>query len=177
MGLLILLYTVLGIFSSILFFIYWKFIHQQKRIYNILRSQGVPCEPFIPIVGQLPSMLRASEKGTAMNYRMELVRKHGYFYGICIGPAIYLIVLEPDMIADIFGPSHVQDYLKLLNIDKIYKPLIGVHNLLVSEGTEHERARKMLNPAFHFVKLQSMISIMVDKTSEGINELLLLSTE
>ncbi|CAF2936556.1 unnamed protein product [Rotaria sp. Silwood2] len=177
MGLLILLYTILGVFSSIFFFIYWKFIHQQKRIYNILRSQGVPCEPFVPIVGQLPNMSRASEKGTAMNYRMELVRKHGYFYGICIGPTIYLVVLEPDMIADIFGPSHVQDYLKLLNIDKIYKPLIGVHNLLVSEGTEHERARKMLNPAFHFVKLQSMIAIMVDKTNKGINELLLLSNE
>jgi cytochrome P450 len=47
----------------------------------------------------------------------------------------------------------------------------------VSEGSEHERARKMLNPAFHFVKLQSMISIMVDQTSKSINELILLSTE
>ncbi|CAF0952931.1 unnamed protein product [Rotaria sordida] len=35
----------------------------------------------------------------------------------------------------------------------------------------------MLNPAFHFVKLQSLIPIMVDQTRKTINELLLLSNE
>jgi cytochrome P450 len=41
----------------------------------------------------------------------------------------------------------------------------------VSEGIEHERARKMLNPAFHAINLQSMVSIMVDQTRKVIDEL------
>jgi cytochrome P450 len=122
-------------------------------------------------------MRRASEKDAGMIYRMELVKKHGYVYVTGFGPSIRLTVIEPDMLADIFGRSHAQDYRKPTGTDTFFKPLIGVHNLLVSEGAEHERARKMLNPAFHFVKLQSMISIMVDQTSKAINELLLLSAE
>jgi cytochrome P450 len=55
--------------------------------------------------------------------------------------------------------------------------LIGIHNLLVSNGKEHERARKMLNPAFHFDNLQSMISIMTDQTSKVIDILLQSSTK
>ncbi|CAF4266261.1 unnamed protein product, partial [Rotaria sordida] len=66
---------------------------------------------------------------------------------------------------------------KPADIDIFCKPLIGVRNILVSDGYEHERARKMLNPAFHFVKLQSLIPIMVDQTRKTINELLLLSNE
>ncbi len=120
---------------------------------------------------------RASENDSTMNYRMELVRKHGYVYAIGFGPSIRLIVIEPDMLADIFGRAHAQDYGKPTDTVRFFKPLIGVHNLLVTEGSEHERARKMLNPAFHFVKLQSMVSIMVDQTNKAINKLLVLSTE
>ncbi|CAF2635800.1 unnamed protein product [Rotaria sp. Silwood2] len=177
MDLLIFFYAIVGIFSSVFFLLYWKFIRRQKRIYNIFRSQGISCEPFVPFFGQLPAMRRASDKDTVMDYRMELVQKHGYIYGICFGPTIYLVVLEPDMLADIFGRPHAQDYTKPLNTDNFFKPLIGVHNLLVSEGTEHERARKMLNPAFHFVKLQSMVSIMINQTSQAINELISLSID
>ncbi|CAF4774708.1 unnamed protein product, partial [Rotaria sp. Silwood2] len=62
-------------------------------------------------------------------------------------------------------------------MQQFFKPLIGLHNLLVSEEAEHERAQKILNPAFHFIKLQSMISIIVEQTIKAINELLLLSSQ
>ncbi|CAF1219176.1 unnamed protein product [Rotaria sordida] len=177
MILFIFLYTIVGLIFFIFFFIYWKLIRPQKRFYDIFRSQGVSCEPFVPFVGQLSDIRRASEKDEALNYRMKLVRKHGYVYVIGFGPSIRLIVMEPDMLADVFGRSHAQDYRKPIGTDSFFKPLIGVHNLLVSEGSEHERARKMLNPAFHFIKLQSMISIMVNQTNKAIDEILLLSTE
>ena len=108
------------------------------------------------MVSQLPDIRRASENDTIVKYRMELIQKHGYLYVIGFGPSIRLVVLEPDMLADIFGRSHAQDYRKPDDTKIFFKPLIGVHNLLVSEGSEHERAREMLNPPFHFVKLQSM---------------------
>ncbi|CAF1684507.1 unnamed protein product, partial [Adineta ricciae] len=111
-----------------------------------------------------------------MDYRLELVEKHGYTYVISFGPSIILIVMEPDMLTDVFGRSHAQDYKKSSDSVEFLKPLIGVHNLLLSDGAEHERARKMLNPAFHFVKLQSMFPIIVEQTNKAIDALLQSST-
>ncbi|CAF1344228.1 unnamed protein product [Rotaria sordida] len=62
-------------------------------------------------------------------------------------------------------------------MEQFFKLLIGSHNFLQNEEAEHERARKMLNPAFHFIRLQSMISIMIEQTIKAINELLLLSSQ
>ncbi|CAF1577277.1 unnamed protein product [Rotaria magnacalcarata] len=73
------------------------------------------------------------------------------------------------MIADIVGRSHAHGYVKPNVFINVFKPLIGSHNLLVCEGQEHERARKMLNPAFHFMNLKSMISIMVHEAIKVID--------
>ncbi|CAF3546980.1 unnamed protein product, partial [Rotaria sordida] len=44
----------------------------------------------------------------------------------------------------------------------IFAPIIGKQNLLISEGYEHERARKMINPAFYHTNLKSMTNQSVD---------------
>ncbi|UJR17680.1 hypothetical protein I4U23_004578 [Adineta vaga] len=173
----IILYAILGLISFIIFRIYWKYIYLEKRFYDIFRNQGVPCEPFVPLVGQLSDIRRAMANDRAMDYRLNLVKKHGYIYVSAFGPTVRLNVIEPDMLADIFGRSHGQDYSKPVDTEIFFKPLIGKHNLLVSEGEEHGRARKMLNPAFHFVKLQLMIPIMVSQTNKAINEFLSSSNQ
>ncbi|CAF4731416.1 unnamed protein product [Rotaria sp. Silwood1] len=76
---------------------------------------------------------------------------------------------EPDMIADIVGRPYAHDYVKPDVFVNVFKPLIGSHNLLVSEGHEHKRARQMLNAAFHFVNLRSMVSIMTNETAKAID--------
>ncbi|CAF3755041.1 unnamed protein product [Rotaria sp. Silwood1] len=107
---------------------------------------------------------------------MDLAEKHGYIYLLGLGPLTVLFVHEPDLIADILGRSHAQHYIKPAIFGASLKPLIGAHNILVSEGLEHERARKMLNPAFHFTNLRSMVSIMADQTSKAIDEHFISST-
>ncbi|CAF1591912.1 unnamed protein product [Rotaria sordida] len=82
-----------------------------------------------------------------------------------------IVIAEPDMIADIIGRPYAHNYVKPDVFVNIFKPLIGSHNLLVSEGYEHERTRKMLNPAFHFVNLRSMVSIMTNETAKAIDKL------
>ena len=170
------LYVILGALASIIFLIYWKLIRPSKRLYDIYRKQGISCEPFVPLLGQMLDLYRVSQNDTAIDYRWKLVQKHGYTYGIGFGPMINLLIMEPDLLADVFGRSHAQYYIKPI-VTKTLKPLIGTRNLLVSEGDEHERARKMLNPAFHFVKLQSMIPIMVQQTHKAIDELLSCSSQ
>ena len=45
--------------------------------------------------------------------------------------------------------------------------------LFVVEGAEHERARRMINPAFYHTNLKSMISIIIDRTTKAIDSIAL----
>jgi cytochrome P450 len=152
--------------------IYWKLIRPVKRIYDILGKQGVPHEPFIPILGQGSELRRYREEGRLFEYHEKLTKKHGLIYLFSLGPYARLVIQEPELIADILGRTQAQNYFKPADFAFRLKPVIGIHNLLVSNGSEHERAKKMLNPAFHFVNLQSMISIMTDQTIKAIDTLL-----
>lgn len=175
MSFLLVVSIILGVILFIVCTIYWKLVRRQKYLYYHFYRQNVSCEPFKPLLGQLSDIRHANKNDRSMDYRLELVEKHGYTYVISFGPSIILMVIEPDMLADVFGRSHAQDYKKPSNTVEFLKPLIGVHNLLLSDRVEHERARKMLNPAFHFVKLQSMFPIIVEQTNKAIDALLQLS--
>ena len=166
------LYTCLILIFISLLIIYWKLIRPSKRIYDILRNQGIPGEPFVPLFGQSSELRRAREEGRLLEYQADLAKKHGFIYLFSLGPYPRLAVQEPDFIADILGRTYAENYFKSADFSTRMKPVIGIHNLLVSNGKEHERARKMLNPAFHFVNLQSMISIMTDQTTKAIDTLL-----
>ncbi|CAF3654763.1 unnamed protein product [Rotaria socialis] len=168
---LLFVYTSCAIVLPIVLIVYWKLIRPAKRLHDAFRSQGVPGEPFVPIIGQLLEMNRSRANDQYMGYYEELVKKHGNIFLHGFGPLARLIVLEPDMLADVLGRSHAQDYSKTALNSNVFKPIIGTHNLFVSEGIEHERARKMLNPAFHAINLQSMVSIMADQTRKAIDEL------
>ncbi|CAF4190813.1 unnamed protein product [Rotaria sordida] len=76
------------------------------------------------------------------------------------------------MIGDILHRSHEHDYIKPADFVTIFEPFLGKHNLVLSEGAEHDRARKMIHPAFYFNNLKVMISIMVEQTNKGIDEFL-----
>ena len=173
------LWFVLSTFVTVVFAgaftIYWKLIRPEKRVYDFLRAQGVPGEPFVPIVGQMSQIRRARDADALMEYHQSLVDKHGPVYLVGYGPLTRLVVLEPDMLADVLGRSQAQNYSKPFDFSTVMKPLIGSHNLLVSEGDEHERARRMIHPAFHFTNLQSMVSIIVDRTSNAIARWLISS--
>ena len=59
----------------------------------------------------------------------------------------------------------------------VINSLIGIHNLVMTNGLEHARARKMVNPAFHFSNLQLMVSLMTHQVTKAIDELIASSTE
>lgn len=173
----ILLAVFVLLLFTILFFIYWKLVHSAKRIYDVFRRQGIPSEPFVPVVGQLPAMHQANKIDAAADFISNLIQKHGYYFVVGFGPLARLFLVEPDMIGDIFHRSNAQDYIKPVDFVTVFKPLIGTHNLVVSEGAEHDRARKMINPAFHFNNLRGMITIFVEQTTKAIDELLANTTD
>ena len=169
-------YTTVVLILSLLALVYYKVIHPQKRVYDYFRAQGLPGEPFIPLIGQLIDMIRANKAGKGLEYFNELAQKHGYCFLFGFGPLTRILLVEPEVISDVLSRENSAYYRKPPDLNNIVKPILGTHNLLVSEGNEHDRARKMLNPAFHFINLRSMVSIMSDETEKAINSLLVASS-
>jgi cytochrome P450 len=155
--------------------IYLKIIRPQKLLYDAFRAQGVNGEPFVPLFGQLPQMRRYRQHDLTMNFHEDLVRKHGNVFLFGFGPIIRLAITEPDMLADIFSRTNAQNYIKPPIFNTVFNPIIGEQNLLVAEGQEHERARRMINPAFYHVNLKSMVSIIADQTAKAIEGIFSIS--
>jgi cytochrome P450 len=148
-----------------------KVIRPQKRLYDIFRAQGIGGEPFVPLVGQLPELRRYRQADTAMEYAKDLAKKHGNVFLFGFGPTTRLVIAEPDLLADVYSRANAQNYIKPPIFNTIFTPIIGEQNLLVAEGNTHERARRMINPAFHYINLKSMISIITDQTAKAIQDL------
>lgn len=168
----LIIYTFFAIILALVTLIYFKLVRSPKRLYDIFKNQGVPCEPFIPVVGQLFDMFRADKQDKGLEYYYELAQKHGNHFLFGMGPYSHLILAEPELLADVLSRSKAENYEKTTLFINILKPLIGLNNLLVSKHEEHERTRKMLNPAFHSVNLKSMVPIMSNETTKYIDTLL-----
>jgi cytochrome P450 len=163
-----LLYTCVIIILLIIGIIYFKLIRPEKLIYDTFRAQGIQGEPFVPLVGQLPEVVKQRNNDRMMIYYDELAIKYGYVYIFGFGPLNRLVLSEPDLIADVLSRSNAPNYMKPVDFSGVFIPLVGSHNLLVAEGSEHERARRMINPAFHHVSLKSMVSIITDRTAKAV---------
>jgi cytochrome P450 len=164
--------TIFSLIIVSLLIIYWKVIRPGKYIYNVLQAQGIPCEPFVPFIGQLPQLYRYRKQNQIMKFHEELTKKYGLNFLFLLGPYPRFVIQEVELIADVLNRTHAHNYQKPSDLSRRLKPLIGLHNLLISNGNEHERARKMLNPGFHFENLRSMVSIMTKQTTKAIDTLL-----
>jgi cytochrome P450 len=169
----IVLYTFVTIVLLVITIIYFKLIRPEKQIYDAFRAQGVDGVPFVPLIGQLPQLRQYRKMDKAiMEYLQSLCQKYGNVFLFSFGPLTRLIVNEPDLLADVLSRNNAQNYIKPSIFKSIFIPIVGSHNLLVAEGSEHERARRMINPAFHHVSLKSMVSIISDQTAKAIDGLL-----
>jgi len=63
------------------------------------------------------------------------------------------LVSEPDILAEVLSQHSAQNHMETSDLNAVLTPILGVHSLLIIEGSEHERARRMINPAFHHVNL------------------------
>jgi cytochrome P450 len=167
----ILLYTFVTAILSTIVIVYLKVIRPQKRIYDIFRAQGIPGEPFVPIVGQLSEIRRYRKIDAVMEFSQDLTKKHGNVFLFGFGPTIRLAITEPELLADVYSRANTQNYIKPPIFNTVFAPIIGEQNLLVAEGETHERARRMINPAFHHINLKSMISIITDQTAKAIEDM------
>ncbi|CAF1247068.1 unnamed protein product, partial [Didymodactylos carnosus] len=138
-------------------------------MYNAFKSQNIPGEPFLPILGQLRQMRQYASADKNMQYFVDLQSKHGCIYLFSFGPLVRLVITEPNLISDVLK-KYAKFYVKPKLFRMVFTSIMGEQNLLVTEGEVHDRSRKMLNPAFHFINLQSMTSIMIKQTVAAIDK-------
>ena len=168
----VLLYSFIILILTTIVVVYFKIIRPQKRVYDKLRAQGVPGEPFVPLIGQLSQIRQYRQRDAVMDFALDLTRKHGNVCLFGFGPAIRLLIIEPDLLADVLSRANADNYIKPPIFNTVFTPIIGKENLLVAEGTTHERARRMINPAFYHNNLKSMISNIIHQTGKTIDDIL-----
>ncbi|CAF0856846.1 unnamed protein product [Adineta ricciae] len=162
---------ILAIVVLLVAFVYFKLVRRQKQLYDAFRVQGIKGEPFVPLVGQILELSKQRDNDTSVVYFQELAKKHGDVFLFGFGPLTRLMCNDPDLLADVLSRTNSVNYEKPLDFKLVFETLMGSHSLLVAEGNEHERARRMINPAFHHVNLKSMISIITDQTAKAIASL------
>ncbi len=82
-------------------------------------------------------------------------------------PEGLVVVSDPLAIKDLFALGADEGHAGKANM--VLKPLLGEHSLLVLDGAEHLRQRKMIMPAFHGERMQAYGRAMLDLTHESID--------
>ncbi|CAF0962863.1 unnamed protein product [Adineta steineri] len=160
-------FEIICVIILILLIICYKLIEKPRQIYNALRLQGVPGDPFIPIFGQLKEHRRYYESDKHMEFYMDLEKKHGSRFILPIGPIVNLVILDADLISEVLIKKYAF-YKKPKLFRTQIGSVLGPVNLILAEGDVHTRIREMLNPAFHYINLQSLTSLMCQETVKVI---------
>ncbi|CAF3328966.1 unnamed protein product [Rotaria sp. Silwood2] len=172
MVLLLFLYVFVAFITIVIGIIYFKLIYPAKKLNDAFRAQGISGEPFIPLLGQMVDFNHARNKNDYITYFDDLGEKHGHIFQFFFGPLVRLFINEPDLIGDVLGRANAPNYEKPADVAVALEKLFGRRNLFLMECSEHDRARRMINPAFHHVNLQSMVSIITDCTAEAIESMI-----
>ena len=131
------------------------------------KGEGLPCAPFIPLVGHTLHAAQYQREDRMLDIFRERTAKYGDLYSLTFGPVSRLSVNSPPHIADVLrgkADCYEKGYINRVFIGHI----VGLQNLLLTEGAEHAKHRRMINPAFHHHSLQEMAELMVTETDEHI---------
>src|ERR1700722_18136944 len=82
-------------------------------------------------------------------------------------PTPVVILSNPDAVKDIFALGPDVGHAGKANL--VLKPFLGEHSLLLLDGAEHLRQRKMMLPAFHGERMHAYGQTMLEMAHEGID--------
>ena len=157
------------LFLSLLLFVYFYFIHSSYRNHRYYRSQHIPTAPYIPITGHLPSIFQYDQQDNILGFwRQPHTPTILPAYAFNLGPQTHLTINDPHYLYDL--TKRQAAHLHKSVATRMYlEPSAGSENLLLLEGAEHRRHRRMLSPGFHYEALQAMVETMVAETDKQID--------
>jgi cytochrome P450 len=145
---------------------FWIFI--PWRIHRDLWSQGIPGQ-YTPIVGEIFRIRRAILADDPMSINLETTKKFGSYYHTSFGPIARLAISDPLLIQGVLK-TNARCYHKPPIMHLILGTILGFENLLLSEDNIHAQHRRLIAPVFQHQNINSMISLMVEITSNLLNK-------
>ena len=78
-----------------------------------------------------------------------------------------VVLSDPLAVKDVFGLGPDEGHAGKANF--VLRPFVGEHSLLLLDGAEHLRQRKMILPAFHGERMHAYGRTMLDATNDSID--------
>jgi cytochrome P450 len=82
-------------------------------------------------------------------------------------PSGVVVLADPLAVKDVFGLGPDEAHAGKANF--LLEPVVGRHSLLLLDGAEHLRQRKMMLPAFHGERMHAYGRAMLDATNDSID--------
>jgi cytochrome P450 len=154
---------LVGILLFLLYCLIKFWILDPWSIHRDLWNQGIPGE-YIPIVGELLSRRRAILDDKPYTYTKTMSDKFGDYYHSSFGPRACLNISDPSLIEGVLK-TNARSYHKSALARLLLGALLGYENILLAEDEKHNRHRRLVAPVFQHQNINSMISLMVERTS------------
>jgi cytochrome P450 len=139
------------------------FLFKPYSIDRSLRLQDIPGD-YIPFIGQILQLRRAIRQNRLLQYSLDRHQQYGSYYRSQLGPMARLVICDPTLITYIVK-KNVKSYHRTSLARDFLGRLLGMKNLLMSEGEVHSTQRKLMQPVFQHQNLFSMENLMVETTS------------
>ena len=125
-------------------------------------APGLPPGPRLPAAAQtLNWVLRP------VPFMEECRRRHGDIFTLKLGPSRVVMIADPAAVKQVFqGPP---DLLHMGAINGLFRPILGSTGLLVSDGDEHLRQRKLMLPPFHGERMREYGALMTDVADRQVS--------
>jgi cytochrome P450 len=79
----------------------------------------------------------------------------------------FVVLADPAVVKEVFAMG--SDVAHAGKANDILRPFLGVHSLLLLDGPDHLRERKMMMPAFHGERMQAYGQTMMDLAHQAID--------
>ncbi len=111
----------------------------------------------------IPGLWFVGFRRDPIHFFMRLARQYGDIVYFHLGPQRVFLLNHPDLIRDVLV-THDANFVKGRGLERA-KLLLG-EGLLTSEGDLHRRQRRLMQPAFHRLRLKTYSEIMVQAADQ-----------
>ncbi|UJR13280.1 hypothetical protein I4U23_000299 [Adineta vaga] len=159
---------LIGLFFLIIYRLITFWILEPWSIHQHFWKQGIPGQ-YKPIIGDLLNRRRAFLADDPLSFSREMSLKYGDCYHSSFGPKAHLVITDPSLIEGVLK-TNVYSYHKSSIGQTILASLLGYENILLAEGEDHKRHRRLIAPVFQHQNINSMFSLMTQITNRFIQK-------
>eukprot|EP00455_Lapot_gusevi_P030418 TRINITY_DN3273_c0_g1_i3.p1 TRINITY_DN3273_c0_g1~~TRINITY_DN3273_c0_g1_i3.p1 ORF type:complete len:497 (-),score=116.61 TRINITY_DN3273_c0_g1_i3:90-1580(-) len=161
------LFALFGLAVFTLFRFFWRPWSTARHF----RSQGVSGYPFVPFVGQLPSLIKDASKETSLlKFYTDGFEKYGDTFYFFHGSSLRFASRDPSVAQEVLSKKS-KFYRKLPSLEELFGSLAG-KGILFSEGALWKKQRSVINMAFTLSNVKRLMPLMVQRTDISLNSLL-----